>query len=789
QNAATAQSESYARATQQAIAEEQAEARAVAEEQALEERDRSIVAEQDALEQREEALHQAAIGLASQAELQAKGPAPETSVLLALEAVENYPSTWQAERALGNAILNSRLRMVVPYDDFFQSLEWSTDGSKVLISGMELIDESTWKNANTRVLDASTGEELLRITEGEPNMASWSPDESLMLALNEQDEIVTVWDVESGKARLTLDIEDIGGDLNTNTVDWEPWSPGGDRFMLYTVEGLVKIFDALSGETLQTLSGHEGAVITQATWSPMGDQVVVSSIPDSVIVYQADTGQALYTIPGGFEDDIVVFGSWSPSGDRFVTRGLGGAKVYEAATGQLLLNLSYPQTYCWRALWSPDGSHILTQDGVESATVWDAESGQVLSRFKDIVNVRRVEWSPSGDLVAVAGADGFIHIWDVVSGQEVQKLAGTFGWASWFRFSPDGKRILAIGDDNKINSFDLTEASLNIPISTCNVITNPAWSPDGQQVAFGSNCPPDYPVKIWDANSGKLLLELIGNKIIPDWVSWSPSGDRILTTYADGSVKIWDAFSDGLLQTFTGHEINISSAAWSPDESQIATGDINGNLIVWDPSNSEEIISFVGHKGGQINSARWSPDGSRLMSTNDQGEAIIWDAATGEVLLELFPEDFKIAVSDAAWTKDGGRVILFSEDGFVRIFDSSTGEQISQFFTRSGSSITQFSLSPSEERMIIGGNDNLATVWDIATGTEVLTYQIGGFVWPVYSPDGTQVLIGSTEGDWGKLQIFPVWESLEEILDYAKECCVVRELTADEREVFGLPPR
>ena len=176
------------------------------------------------------------------------------------------------------------------------------------------------------------------------------------------------------------------------------------------------------------------------------------------------------------------------------------------------------------------------------------------------------------------------------------------------------------------------------------------------------------------------------------------------------------------------------------------------------------------------------------MSTNDQGEAIIWDAATGKVLLELFSGEFKNAVPDSAWTKDGERVVIFSTDGYVRIFDSTTGDKIFEFFTRSGSSITHFSLSPNGERMVIGGNDSLATVWDVATGVEIINYEVDGYVWPTYSPDGSQVLIGSTEGQWGKLQVFPVWDSLEDLTEYAKECCVVRELTPGERDVFGLPP-
>ena len=99
-------------------------------------------------------------------------------------------------------------------------------------------------------------------------------------------------------------------------------------------------------------------------------------------------------------------------------------------------------------------------------------------------------------------------------------------------------------------------------------------------------------------------------------------------------------------------------------------------------------------------------------------------------------------------------------------------------------------MSPAQDRMIIGGYDNVASVWDIATGAEILTYDVGGVVVPAYSPDGTRVMLANLEGGgWGGVYIFPVWDSLEELVAYAKDCCVVRELTPDEREIFGLPPR
>jgi hypothetical protein len=49
------------------------------------------------------------------------------------------------------------------------------------------------------------------------------------------------------------------------------------------------------------------------------------------------------------------------------------------------------------------------------------------------------------------------------------------------------------------------------------------------------------------------------------------------------------------------------------------------------------------------------------------------------------------------------------------------------------------------------------------------------------------VAIGTTEGNKGRLQVFPAWHSVEELIAYAREHCVFRELTTEERQLFGLP--
>jgi hypothetical protein len=53
-----------------------------------------------------------------------------------------------------------------------------------------------------------------------------------------------------------------------------------------------------------------------------------------------------------------------------------------------------------------------------------------------------------------------------------------------------------------------------------------------------------------------------------------------------------------------------------------------------------------------------------------------------------------------------------------------------------------------------------------------------------WSPDGEHIAISDFDGN---LKIYPAWQTLEELVGYASECCVVRELTPEERQQFGLP--
>ena len=315
---------------------------------------RREVAEQT---RRKRELEQVSIGLAAQAIQELEGPHPERSTLLTLEALENYPYTWQAEKALGKSVVENKLRLVLKLDHEITYAQWSNDGSRLL---------TTSEDGKARIWDSQTGKELSIISFDGSIHGCWSPDNKSILIIDDLYHFHVV-ETSSGKSRFNIDHNDIGEEINLMVNDWIPWSPSGQHFLMCYADGDINIHDVNIGELYQSLSGPQGS-ITMAIWSPDGEFIASSTEDGSqVIIWHVTTGEIIRKFSGGYEDERVIIASWSPTGDRFATRGLGGVKVYDLNSGKQVLNLATPKVWNFRAIWSPDGKKLLTS-GLEDGS-------------------------------------------------------------------------------------------------------------------------------------------------------------------------------------------------------------------------------------------------------------------------------------------------------------------------------------------------------------------------------------------------------------------------------------
>ena len=122
-------------------------------------------------------------------------------------------------------------------------------------------------------------------------------------------------------------------------------------------------------------------------------------------------------------------------------------------------------------------------------------------------------------------------------------------------------------------------------------------------IASGSS---DNTVRIWDAESGKLIKTLEGHTSSVNSVAWSPDGKYIASGSSDNTVRIWDAESGVLIKTLAGHTGAVYSVAWSPDGMYIVSGSYNKAVRVWDAWSGKLIKTLAGHTSS-VNSVAWSP--------------------------------------------------------------------------------------------------------------------------------------------------------------------------------------
>jgi len=749
-------------------------------------RNRAEAAEHDA-------LVQASIGLASQAVLELQGSSPERATLLALEALGNYPYTWQAEHALSQAVLGNRLRLVLPHWGLVVTVWWSSDGTRILTASYDGV---------AKVWDANTGEELLTLLghQGEIESAVWSPLEDRIVTTS-RDGTAKVWDALTGEELLTF--AGHSGELSA-----AEWSPDGARVATASSEGIARVWDATTGEELFRLTARVDPLIIAGgvSWSPDGSRIATAGEDGRADVWDATTGENVSTL---YHGGILVDPSWSPDGTRVATASWDDTvKVWDATTGEELLTFDHTSDVN-SATWSPSGETIISTDAGGDAKIWDAATGDELHDLYPADYTSMIigaVWSPLGERVVTFSLDGTATVWDAATGAEILTLVGHTGSVEGAAWSPSGDRVVTCGGDGTAKVWDVTSGPelLALPVTLFpsevgRLLGGVEWSPSGDRIVTSSW---DDTVEVWDAVTGAKLLTLSLPQELAD-AAWSPSGEQIATGGSDATVTVWDVSAapvpseaEGLntgaatgdpILNMGSHTDPIQDVSWSPAGERIAATSLDGSARVFDAITGEELLTLAGGRDTRMNNTvhAWSPSGDRIAIASFFGStATIWDATTGEELLSLL--EFEVPVTSAVWSADGTRIVTHSEDGIGRVWDAATGEELVTF-SRHTSSVWGMSRSPAGDRIVTGSYDGTARVWDINTGAELALYSLGGMIYAVdWSPDGTRIVVASSDGT---AKVLPAWQTTQELIDHAKECCIVRELTAEERAQFGLTAR
>ncbi len=306
-------------------------------------------------------------------------------------------------------------------------------------------------------------------------------------------------------------------------------------------------------------------------------------------------------------------------------------------------------------------------------------------------------------------------------------------------------------------------------------VNSVAFSPDGKRLASGGSANEQGKLvgeaKVWDAQSGQVLLTIKRQPGGVNSVVFSPDGKRLASAAGDDkTVKVWDAQTGQELLSFKGHSNAVNSVVFSPDGKRLASASWDGTVKVWDAQTDPKPLTLKGAATSSIASVAFSPDGKRLASGgggprgSGPGALQVWDAQTGQEIVTLQGHTAK--VTTVAYSPDGKRLASGSGTwdwtknayvaGDVKVWDALTGQELLSLKGHTGP-IYSVAFSPDGKRLASGSGTLNATkqdlvagevkVWDAQTGQEILTLK--GYKHHVnsvaFSPDGKRLASAGDE--------------------------------------------
>ena len=199
-----------------------------------------------------------------------------------------------------------------------------------------------------------------------------------------------------------------------------------------------------------------------------------------------------------------------------------------------------------------------------------------------------------------------------------------------------------------------------------------------------SSMTPQFDIFISRAD-GSGIRQLTNDRANDKFPAWSPDGQQIaFMSNRDGQNQIWSIRPDGsgLRRLTAAKDGGGFGSDWSPDGSKLilhsAPHPPDAKMFVFDPRvewthQTPQTISTLRGAWHRFYETSWSPDGQQLAGIaapvgKDKGALVVYSFQTGR-FTRLYNSQ---TAGDPVWLSDGRR-LLFDEGSKLRLIDTQTG--------------------------------------------------------------------------------------------------------------------
>ena len=273
--------------------------------------------------------------------------------------------------------------------------------------------------------------------------------------------------------------------------------PDGQTLISSNGDGVIKLWNLLTGELLRTINAWGGCCVVSLTTSPDSQMLVTGSGDGTIKIWNQNTGDLLRTIDA-WNGCCIASLAVSLDGQTLASGGGDGTiKIWNPRTGALIRTFAGRSGAIGAIAITPDKQTLISGNGDGTIRLWNLQTGKLQRTLAAHAGtVSTVTISSDGQILASGSTtDPQIKLWNLQTGTLLHTLTGNSGTVGALAISPD-RRMLASGSwKGTINLWDLqTGALLHTLEDQSEKIWSVAFSPDSRILVSGSS---DYSIEIY----------------------------------------------------------------------------------------------------------------------------------------------------------------------------------------------------------------------------------------------------------------------------------------------------
>jgi eukaryotic-like serine/threonine-protein kinase len=573
------------------------------------------------------------------------------------------------------------------------------------------------------------------------------------------DRVARLWDLPLGKVIATYP------DCLRAT-----FSPDGSLIAISRPnKAVVALTNRATGRVVRLLKGHGG--VRSLDFDHDGKRLVTGGA-ENTRIWDTNTGETLHVLSG--HEGLVRSAVFSPDGSLVLTASRDGtARLWRTADGALEATLSHPgRSQLYHACFSPGGDRIVTCATDATAIVWDTTTRRLRTVLRGFGGaVSHFAFDPTGTWMCSSSRDQTARIHDT-TGAIVATLRGHDRSVTGSTFA--GGRIVTVSDDDTMRIWEITQATVPVLRGHSRGLRAAAFSPEGNRLVTISD---DETTRLWTRPGESLGQPLQIHRCVGgggSWITFAGSDQRILSASREGVARLLDLRGDRLAEF--PHDRGVLCATLSPDGRHVLTSGGDRTAALWRLDGTRE-QTFVGHRD-EIRAAFFSADGELIVTASKDRTAKAWDRAGNTLRTLRHPGMVRCARFGA--TKD--IIVTACNDGIIRVWRDNL---VLRTLSGHEGAVLWLDVSPDGSRILSMSRDRTARLWNTATGD--LVYQLEGhtaIVWGGgFSHDGRYAVTASWDHTARVWSLDP-----EELVNLAR-ARLIRDFTPRElkryRELLG----